>query len=216
MGIDHLRSTDRKFLPAEIYSKDYADFDSTQYDGYTYTGSEDFTSVPCHLRPPCKDCGRLERHKGCIIVAIDGACRGNGTVNARSSIGVYFAKFSQHNVSRLLDNDPTPTNQRAELAACISALRKVSKIKDSMEETLAEVVIKADSEYVVKAMTVWILKWRTNDYRTTKGQTVLNVELFKEIDQKVFKLNDMGIKVLFWHVLRARNKEADELANDAF
>ena len=78
---------------------------------------------------------------------------------------------------------------------------------------LGLVIIKADSEYIVKGMTEWIFRWSKNGFRTSKGTEVVNASLFKEVDKHVRQLNDHGVHVLFWHVPRARNREADALAN---
>ena len=69
---------------------------------------------------------------------------------------------------------------------------------------------------MVKGMTEWVFKWRTNGYRNAKGTPVINADLFRRVDQKVMGLNDLGVEVLFWHVPRSRNKEADALANAGF
>ena len=199
---------DRKFLPFELYGEEYdLDHIDEETDGWTL--------VPCHREDPCPHCGRRERHFGCLIIAVDGACRGNGTHSARSAIGVYFAERSRWNNSVELD-DPAPTNQKAELEACLLALRLALRIRETTMEGLEQIVIKADSEYVVKGMTEWIFKWRTNGYRNAKGTTVMNAILFKQIEDKVTKLNDLGVEALFWHVSRSRNGEADALANAGF
>lgn len=205
----------RKFNPTQWYDMD---LDSTHYDGSSDPSCHvDFTAVPCPRGEPCEGCGRLPRHTAEIIIAIDGACRGNGTPTARSSIGVFFARDSQHNISQLMD-DATPTNQKAELAACLAALRKATSVRNyqGWESPLSMVVIKADSEYVVKGMTEWVLKWRDNGYKNARGSRVVNAKLFQDIDEQIGWMNEEGIQVLFWHVPRARNEEADALANAAF
>lgn len=79
---------------------------------------------------------------------------------------------------------------------------------------LSQVVIKTDSGYLAKAMTEWVFKWKKNGYRAAKGSPVTNRALFEWLDNSVRSLNDMGVQVLFWHVTRDRNREADRLAND--
>lgn len=44
-----------------------------------------------------------------------------------------------------------------------------------------QVVIKADSEYLVDGMTAWIAKWQRNGFRNCAGQPVANGELFPQI-----------------------------------
>ena len=43
---------------------------------------------------------------------------------------------------------------------------------------------------------------------------VVNTSLVKATEKEILELNDDGVCVLFWHVPRSRNKEADALANN--
>ena len=210
-GAARPRKDNRKFRPAELYGVGF-ELDSTDYED-VQTG--EWTFVPCNTADPCEHCGRLQRHFDCLIIAVDGACRGNGTTNALSAVGVYFAKDSKWNISAPVD-DPKPTNQKAELRACLEALQRAIVIKLMAMENLSQIVIKADSEYVVKGMTEWIFKWEMNGYKTSKGVPVTNADLFQDVNQVVTMFNEFGVEVLFWHVPRSQNKEADALANAGF
>ena len=197
---------DRKFIPAELYSED-GDFNSTRYDG-----GESFTNVPGDVDPPCHNCGVLPRHLNEIIVAVDRACKGNGGLKPQATIGVYFSKHSPWNLTEAV-GDSLPTSQKAELTACLKALQKVSEIVYNGVQDLTKVVIKADSEYVVKGMTEWIFKWNKNGYKNSRGSDVVNAGLFVAVEDELLFLNSLGVEILFWHVLRSRNKEADAMAN---
>lgn len=145
------------------------------------------------------------------------------------------------------------TNQRAELSAGLLALDIANNIKDlnkpsrinerlitidveNPESELAKVVIKSDSQFLVKGMTELIYKWRRNGYINAKMLPVVNQDLFKELDRKVRfaqtkqpfpmkfadvrsgrpqvkALNDRGVEVQFWHVPRHQNQVADYLVN---
>ncbi|MCJ1399504.1 hypothetical protein MMC11_002706 [Xylographa trunciseda] len=205
---------DRKFNIAE-YGPGF-DLDTNDYD------DQYWTLVPCPRMDACDHCGKQPRHLDSIFVAIDGACRGNGTPDARAAIGVYFAESSLYNISMTIPEHQA-TNQVSELVACWMALRSLVSIttagKNFTEESdhpISQVVIKADSEYVVKGMTEWIVKWRVNGYRNHKGVPIKNCDWFMMVDDSVNDLKDLGVHVLFWHVPRERNKEADRLANAAF
>ncbi|MCJ1359271.1 MAG: hypothetical protein MMC33_009272 [Icmadophila ericetorum] len=197
---------DRKFVVSELYGEGI-DIDTNLYDD-----GEDLTLVPCHNDPPCPRCGCGARHLGTAFVAIDGACKGNGTADTRAGVGVYFGRDSEFNITSSL-NIEFPTSQKAELHACSVALHQIRNVKEDYEPMLSQVVIKADSEYVVKGMTEWIFKWEENGFRTSKGSPVVNAELFRQVEEKIVDLNASGVEVLFWHVPRARNKEADAWAN---
>ncbi|KAI4233916.1 MAG: hypothetical protein LQ352_008211 [Teloschistes flavicans] len=156
-------------------------------------------------------------------MSIDGACRGNGTVTARSAYGVHFAKNSPHNFNGLVAGTEH-TNQKAELHACNEGLRKVQLLQKlynrgskvlRMRAPVHVLIVKSDSAYLVNGLTDYIDKWRKNGYKSAKGTTVSNADLFKEIDQEIDFLYKLGTRVSFWHVPRMRNREADLLANNA-
>ena len=79
--------------------------------------------------------------------------------------------------------------------------------------SLATVVIKADSEYIVQGMTEWIFKWKQNGFKSARGRPIINADLFCEIDDKVLDLKERGVEVLFWLVSRVHNQEAVAWAN---
>lgn len=83
------------------------------------------------------------------------------------------------------------------------------------DENLQKVVIKADSEYLVMGMTEWGFRWEMNGYQTSRGAAVANASLFRKLQELVILLNERKVEVLFWHIPRERNKEADMWANMA-
>ncbi|KAG5967170.1 hypothetical protein E4U56_000988 [Claviceps arundinis] len=165
---------------------------------------EDWTYVAC-LDEPCKSCGTRNLHTSSIVISVDGACSGNGTANAFMAAGVFFSTNSRYNQSLPLYG-PSVTNQVAELRAGIIALELAMDIwRDERfgvdgNQRLREVVIKADSDYLVKGMTDYIFKWKQNGFLTTKRTPVTNRALFEEFEALVNELNGMGIDVYFWHV----------------
>lgn len=89
------------------------------------------------------------------------------------------------------------------------------KVRAGPSRRLIRVVVKADSEYLVKAMTVGIRKWRDNGYVNCQGLPVTNTDLFQQIDASINELNQMDVEVQFWHIRTEDNREADCLANAA-
>ncbi|UZP36742.1 hypothetical protein NXS19_004558 [Fusarium pseudograminearum] len=203
----------RKFEPYSRYGDDI-ELDLVQVVGC----DKDWVYVACEDDHPCSNCERIAPHLDSIFIAVDGACRGNGTPDARAAIGVFVGETSPFNQSLLLCQAPA-TNQIAELNAGITALEQAIDILQTKalgEDPLHTVVIKADSEYLVKGMTEWVFKWEVNGYKNAKRDPVKNSELFKELHRLVKVLNTSDVEVLFWHVPREMNKEADRLANQAF
>lgn len=82
-------------------------------------------------------------------------------------------------------------------------------------QSMALVVIKADSAYLVNSMTQHIYKWRRNGFKTAKGLPVVNSDLFRCLDVLCEQLVMRGVALTLWHVPRSLNTEADCLANAA-
>ena len=211
-GPERSQPEGRRFIPADLYSEDYKDFDPKDFE----SPFDGFTMVPCPYAPACELCGTVGVHTSAIIVSVDGACRDNGRPAARSAVGVHFGSEARHNIA-LGTDDQTPTSQRAELIACLAALAKAEIFKQAdIIESFNQIVIKADSDYLVKSMTEYVSKWKTNGFRSSTGKPVVNGALIKKIEEKVEKLGKLGVRVFFWHVERGRNQEADSLANAGF
>ncbi|TKW58156.1 Ribonuclease H1 [Colletotrichum tanaceti] len=172
--------------------------------------------LSCRLGDPCPACDQFPAHTNCIVIAVDGACRGNGMTDAIAAVGVYVGEDSPYNMSLRLD-EPNPTNQIAELRAGYHGLKVARDIQRVGVKNikLTKVVIKSDSEYLVKGMTEWVFRWEENGYRTARGTPVVNANFFRLLQRLVSQLNDRGVEVLFCHVKRQDNAEADERANEA-
>lgn len=215
----HCKSTDRewaldrKFEPKLRYGDD---INPTSIEVGNY--DDDWTYLACEDNRPCRNCDCIAPHIDSIIIAVDGACRANGTPDAQAAVGVFVGKTSRYNRSILL-SEPHMTNQIAELRAGIVALTQAMEVlrTDALgEDPLRTVVVKADSAYLVKGMTEWVFKWETNGYKSANRKPVKNSGLFQELVRLVSNLNASGVEVLFWQVPREMNKEADALANKAF
>lgn len=104
--------------------------------------------------------------------------------------------------------DKKTTNNRMELMAVISALGYV--LKDHKNN---EVVIHADSTYVLGGVTTWIHNWEKNGWRTANKKEVLNQDLWKELIALVraFK-GKLSWQKVKGHTGHVHNERADELA----
>ncbi|KAJ5029793.1 hypothetical protein J3E73DRAFT_379654 [Bipolaris maydis] len=76
-------------------------------------------------------------------------------------------------------------------------------------------IVATDSEYVVKGMTEWLPKWKSNNWRTAKGTTPANLDLFLALDSVVTTLESENLTIGFWYIPREHNKIADRLAKAA-
>ena len=69
------------------------------------------------------------------------------------------------------------TNNRMELMAAIKALESI------MAFTPVPVTVVTDSQYVKNGITAWIHKWKANDWVSSSGEAVKNVDLWQRLDQ---------------------------------
>jgi ribonuclease HI len=190
---------------------DYEGHPNGEYDGWTH--------LTCPARCRCRGCGRRGFSRSDpLIIAVDGACLGNGTANARAAVGVWFGEGdgelgSIHNVSRVTTDT---TNQQAEISAAIAALKRYKKIvADDVRDHDRVIILKSDSAYLVNGIATHMPTWKTNGWLNANGQPVANKELWQNLDARVRSAKRNGTRVLFWHVRRNWNTLADALAKDA-
>ena len=70
---------------------------------------------------------------------------------------------------------PESTNNRGELTAVLELLRATA---DAGEDLL----IQADSQYVINSLTKWMKGWKRRGWRKADGKPVLNADLMRELD----------------------------------
>lgn len=99
------------------------------------------------------------------------------------------------------------TNNRMELTAAISALKKMAK-GDSAE-------IFTDSAYLKRAFNEgWLENWKLNGWMTTNNRSVSNQDLWKELDKLVSE-RDIVFKWVKGHAGTSGNEWCDKLARAA-
>ena len=144
-----------------------------------------------------------------MLMFVDGSALNNGSPDARAGYGVVFAPLEWFSpISRRLEQDGNPqTSNRAELRAVLASLT----LRFWAGEGFSRIVLACDSEYVVKGISDWILKWRKNGWKTTTGSPVANQDLWKKLEDKLREMEKQGMLVKFWKIPREWN-EADKYA----
>jgi ribonuclease HI len=153
--------------------------------------------------------------KRSVVVSIDGACRGNNSLDPRSraSYGVYFGKSSTYNQCGRLDSQLPQTSSRAEIEAAIRAVELIAELDLSYQNT-TKVIVKTDSDYLHKSMTDWIWKWMETGGVGSGRKEVKHWPYLLALHHRITEVeNAKRIRVLFWWVPRAYNQKADALAN---
>ena len=132
-----------------------------------------------------------------FVIYTDGACSHNGSKFAKAGIGVHFSsnnKIKLEDISSRLHVDK-PTNNKAELTAIKEALELCEK-KNIKEK----IIIFTDSDYSIKAITLWYPNWvKKNDLENKK-----NTDILSEIEPLYNKMN-----IKFKHI-RAHTGLQDE------
>ena len=128
----------------------------------------------------------------------DGACRGN------PGPGGWGVLLRYGGVEKTLHGgEAMSTNNRMELTAVIKGLQALNKTCD--------VLITTDSKYVLTGVTEWMENWKKRNWRTASKKPVLNVDLWKELDELVAGHSIEWVWVK-GHSGHEENEIADQLA----
>ena len=103
-----------------------------------------------------------------VIVATDGACKGNpgpGGWGVVIRMGAHERELSGAEVAT--------TNNRMELTAAIRALEALKRP--------CHVILSTDSRYVMDGLTKWIHGWKRNGWKTADRKPVKNADLWEEL-----------------------------------
>ena len=98
------------------------------------------------------------------------------------------------------------TNNRAELQAVIEILKATA-------HTHEDILILADSKYVINSVTKWMPVWRLKGWKKANGQDVLNRDLMEELWEQVDALEKSGRTLKFQWVKGHSNHELNETAD---
>ena len=136
-----------------------------------------------------------------VEIFTDGACSGNPGPGGWAAILISGGREKEINGGELVT-----TNNRMELMAAIAAL-----------ETLKRpciVDLHTDSQYLRNGISTWIIKWKSNGWRTSDRKPVKNVDLWQRLEAA------MARHSVRWHWVKghaghALNDRADRLAREA-
>jgi ribonuclease HI len=180
---------------------------TTEKRKYHADGSDDIYKQRYKLArvDPSFSSSTEHKQKKVSVVYTDGASSNNGKSYARAGYGVYWGDNDPRNASVRLVGEKQ-TNQRAEASAVIHALEQSQNGTDTLE-------IMTDSQYVIKAATIWSKNWIKKKWISTNGSEVQNRDLF----ERMLKLIDTRKgEVKFTYVPGHQgvegNEKADQLA----
>ena len=140
-----------------------------------------------------------------LIINTDGACHGN------PGPGGWAAFWTLDGVDTdLIGGEATTTNNRMELEAPLRALLRLSS-----QGYAGQLRVRTDSQYVVKGLTEWRKGWERRQWRSSTGEPVKNMDLWKPL----FAVVDgfQGRATFEWvrgHNGNPGNERADRLAQE--
>lgn len=171
----------------------------------------------------CDHCNSHAGHIDCLVVAIDSDYPKNPSTGDKVSVGIFFGYDNNNNLSTTVYEEHC-TAQVASLKACSLTLSRFSALQMNWKsENLRDgagskrswpmhtLVIKSDSEYLIKGVTEWMPKWKSNGWKNCKGQPVANDKLWRSMDEMIVHL-ERKMNVQFWLVKKSLNLNARYLA----
>jgi len=132
-----------------------------------------------------------------LIAYTDGGSRGNP---GPAAIGVVIRDEKGNIIKEYGEAIGVKTNNEAEYAAVISALKKIKALFGKEKAKKIEINFKMDSEFVMKQL---------------NGEYKIEEERMQPLFIAVWNLKMDFARVTFSHVRREQNKEADRLVNIA-
>ena len=135
-----------------------------------------------------------------IKIYTDGACSGNPGKGGWGAVVIYSDRDEEKHLSGA---DKLTTNNKMELTATIESLKLIKKPND--------IELYTDSQYVKNGISLWIINWKKNGWKTANKKPVANKELWIELDEIVQFHN----VTWFWvkgHSGNHYNEIADQLA----
>lgn len=136
-----------------------------------------------------------------VEVWTDGGCRPNPGPGGWAAI----LKFKGA-VKELAGGELETTNNRMELTAAAEALGALTRP--------CRVVLHTDSQYLKDGITRWHTGWVRKNWRTTGGDPVKNMDLWKRILEAA-KPHEIDWRWVKGHSGNPMNERADELATQA-
>ena len=133
-----------------------------------------------------------------VEIYTDGSSKGNPGQGGWGAI-----IFDEEKVLEIGGNEENTTNNRMEMRAAIEALKILPEG--------AEAKLHTDSEYLMKGITIWILGWQKNNWRTKDKKEVLNKDLWQELWRETEK-RKVGWKKVLGHSGHTLNERCDEIA----
>lgn len=124
-----------------------------------------------------------------LHVFTDGACKSNGKHGAKASYAGWFPSNKELSFSRLLPENESQTNQRAELRGIHDS------VKILYDQKLFDIHLKifTDSLYSKNCLSIWINSWIQKGWKTTDGSQVKHRDLIEPLNDMLKSFKEYSI-----------------------
>jgi ribonuclease HI len=121
-----------------------------------------------------------------IYIFTDGSAKRNNSQNSAnpSGLGVYLGAQCL-NIKEIYQGR---TNNQCELGALDYAFKLIVRYHRELSQMGKTIKIVSDSEYSIKAVSLWLAAWKKNGWRTSGGEPVKNKELIESIDASMQRI----------------------------
>jgi len=137
-----------------------------------------------------------------VEIYTDGACSGNPGPGGYGAVIIY--KNKRREISQ---GFKITTNNRMEILAVIEALKILNRP--------CNINLYSDSKYLIDAITKgWLKKWQENNWHRNKKDSVLNIDLWKEL-LNLLELHNINFIWVKGHNNNKENERCDFLARQA-
>jgi len=137
-----------------------------------------------------------------IYIFTDGSAKRNNSQNttAPSGLGVYLGSQCV-NIKEIYQGR---TNNQCELGALDYAFKLIVRYNRELAEMEKVIKIVSDSEYSIKAVSLWLVAWKKNGWKTSGGEPVKNKELIESIDASMQRIKVINTGLDDSHKIRVK------------
>ena len=126
-----------------------------------------------------------------LHIYIDGACRGNGKEESHGGYGIVIFDDNQNLIDAYCKHFDNVTNNQMELKAFLKTFELLyTKYKNE------KATIYSDSAYCINILTSWIYSWSKNNWKTSKGETIKNLDIILSL-YKYYNINFFINQIVF-------------------
>ena len=128
-----------------------------------------------------------------LYIFTDGSSRKSKTKEDyfNSGVGVYIGL----NCTNIKEQYNDKTNNQCELMGMDYAFKLIVKYYRELIDIKKVIKIVSDSEYSIKACSVWLSSWKKNNWKTAKGDDVKNKDLIESIDASMQRIKLINSKL---------------------